>query len=82
MTPDKRVAAIGSWLESVSGAWPFLAAELNTRRADLVSRLIATNNEEVRGRIKALDEVLNLPESLSQERQGISAALAEQAAAD
>lgn len=73
-----RADDIANWLSSLDGgAWPFLAAELRAKRDALVQQLIGKDNEETRGRIKALQDVLNLPETLSQEREGINAGLAD-----
>lgn len=82
MDMDKRVSDISHWLASVSAAWPFLATELRQRMDTLTEALVNADNEQTRGRIKALREVLDMPVSLASERDSISAALAEQAAAD
>lgn len=57
-------------------------AALDERIERHTQSLIASNNDETRGRIKALQELKEFPESLIAERDGISAALAAQAAAD
>jgi hypothetical protein len=55
---------------------------LNERIEDHTRSLVQQNNDETRGRIKALQELLELPESLTQERDSISAALSDQDAAN
>lgn len=50
--------------------------------ADLITahtnRLISDDHDQTRGRIKALRDLINLPEALQYERDGIAAALSEQ----
>ena len=82
MTTEERIAHIGKTLDAIQIGWPMLRAELQQRADDLTEQLVNNDNEQTRGRIKQLREVMNLPETLAQERQGLSAALAEQAAAD
>jgi hypothetical protein len=47
----------------------------------LTAQLVNRNDEELRGRIKALQELQNMPETLRQEREGITAGLADNAPA-
>jgi dihydroorotase len=77
MTPEDRLAEIDQTLEALRPAWPHLRVLLEGKRADLTVQLIAQDNEQVRGRIKALGDLLELPETLQQEREGIRAGLAE-----
>lgn len=79
---EQRANDIGQWLTQGAYAWPFFAAEVSRRIESLTLDLIAQNNEETRGRIKGLRDVLDMPASLASERDGISAALAQEAAAD
>lgn len=57
-------------------------AHLNARISEMTESLINNDNEQTRGAIKELRRLRDMPDSLAQERDGISAALAEQAAAD
>jgi hypothetical protein len=77
MDGTQRVDEIGAGLESLRSGWPFLLGEVNRRIAELTEQLINNDNEQTRGRIKALLEVKNLPASLQAEREGLSAALAD-----
>lgn len=82
MTAEDRLGEIATWLEAVKGAWPLLSAELERRIAEHTTALISADNEQTRGRIKALRELLELPKTLDDERQGISAGLSESDPAD
>lgn len=79
---EQRIGEIGRWLEARGQSWPFFAAEVARRIEALTLDLIAQDNEQTRGRIKALRDVLDMPASLASERDGMSAGLAEQAPAD
>jgi hypothetical protein len=50
---------------------------LQDKAQALTAELIGQDNEQTRGRIKQLRELMELPETLHQEREGISAGLAE-----
>lgn len=82
MTPDERISQINRTLEAVRTGWPLLAEEIDTRLGELTEQLINNDNEQTRGQIKALRWVKELPVSLQSTRDGMSAALADQAAAD
>lgn len=69
-----RIDEIDAMLKAIQPGWPFLMAELNARIEREVERLIIQNNEETRGRIKALHDLLTLPDTLEAERAGILAA--------
>jgi hypothetical protein len=75
---EQRQAQIAQALPALSSAWPYLTREIESRIASLTGRLITENDEQTRGRIKALRELLNLPETLQQEREGITAGLSEE----
>lgn len=77
MTPEDRVHEIQKTLEAIQNGWPFLLSVLDARIAGLTEALINNDNEQTRGRIKALRELKELPETLAQERDGISAELSE-----
>lgn len=78
MTPEQRANEISQWLESSKTAWPFFAEEIGRRIAEHTADLIGTDNEQTRGRIKALAAVLDLPETLRSECDGIRAGLSEE----
>ena len=77
MQPIERVNQIDQALAAIQNGWPFLLVEINDRIDTLTLSLIAQDNEQTRGRIKALRELKELPETLKQERESISAGLAE-----
>lgn len=77
MTPEARLAQINQTLEAVRTGWPFLLVLMQERKDALTQDLIGQDNEQTRGRIKQLVELMELPATLQQERDGINAALAE-----
>lgn len=77
MTPEQRIEQISAGLESIRGGWPFLSQLFKEEAERLTVELIGQDNEQTRGRIKALRELMELPEALIQERDGISAGLAD-----
>lgn len=78
---EQRIAHIGQGLQAIQSGWPFLLGELKTRIDELTASLINNNDEQTRGRIKALLAVTELPQTLATERESMSAALSEQDAA-
>ena len=82
MNPELRIEQIQKTLEAIQNGWPFFLAVINQRLSDLTEELISQDNEQMRGAIKELRRLAELPESLVQERDGIQAALAREAAAD
>lgn len=81
MNPEDRLSHIQQTLDAIAPGWPFLQAHIDHQIADLTAQLINQDNEQTRGRIKALAGLIALPEALAQERDGIRAGLAEQASA-
>jgi hypothetical protein len=82
MNPELRIEQIQKTLEAIQNGWPSFLAVINGRLSDLTEELISQDNEQMRGAIKELRRLAELPESLVQERDGIQAALAREAAAD
>lgn len=76
--PRQRIDHIGQGLQVIQSGWPFLLGELNARIDALTASLINNNDEQVRGQIKALLAVTELPQSLATERESMSVALSEQ----
>lgn len=72
---EQRLAQVVPLYNAMAGMFPLLAAELLILRANYVESLVSENNDEVRGRIKQLDEMLRLPHSLSQEIQNLNESL-------
>lgn len=69
-----RIEEIDAGLQAIRPGWPFLLAELQKQIDSRIESLITQNNEETRGRIKALRDLMNLPETLEDERACILAA--------
>lgn len=82
MTIQERINQISNTLTALQSGWPHLLIEIDERIQALTTQLVSTDNEQTRGRIKALCDIKELPETLKQERDGISAALSEQDAAN
>ena len=78
----QRIEEIDRELRAIHDGWPFFLVALESRLAVLTRALIHTNNEETRGRIKALTDLTEWPAALVEERAGLLAALADEAAAD
>lgn len=73
-----RLEEITSLLPAVSS--PALIKHLADEVDRLTAKLIAANDEQTRGAILALSTLINLPVSLQQERDWITAELTAQAA--
>jgi hypothetical protein len=82
VSPQERVDEINRTLEAIRNGWPFFMAVLKDKVDGLTLQLIANDDEQTRGRIKQLRELMDLPETLTQERDGISAGLADEAPAN
>jgi hypothetical protein len=68
----ERQAQIAPLFSAMHGMWPLLAAELTRIREQHMTGLVAENDEQLRGRIKQIDDLLFLPHSLRQELQNLS----------
>lgn len=77
----ERLGHINRLLEVMPSAWPFLLVELENTIRDKTESLISKEDEETRGAIKALRNLLNLPSDLQHEREALTVALSEQDAA-
>lgn len=74
---SERLEYLGALITVVDGAWPRVSVEIEQRiEANLLS-LIASENAEARGAIKALKDLLDLPATLTSERDQITAELSE-----
>jgi hypothetical protein len=82
MNPELRIEQIQKTLEAIQNGWPFFLALINERASELTESLISHENEQARGAIKELRRLTELPAHLQQEMSSISAALADEAAAD
>ena len=59
-----RANHLRSFIEAMRTAWPFLLPELQSLRANQVQALIAKEDPEARGQIKAYQRLIDLPETL------------------
>lgn len=75
---SERLEHINSLLSALDRVWPSFVVELNALIEDKTTRLISENDEQTRGAIKALRELLDLPETLKSERDHMTEALPEQ----
>lgn len=70
-----RISQLERFIGSVSPNWDQVAREIDGQIDGLVLSLIAQNNEETRGKIKALRDLRDLPTALKQELDAIKAEL-------
>ena len=64
---NERLAQIMNLQAMILPAWPLLSKELLYQRNEWLEKLVVINDEQVRGRIKAIDLMLQLPVELQQE---------------
>lgn len=64
-------------IEALINLWPRVAEELKLRQANLIERLITSENEETRGAIKELRYLIDLPSVLQYERDHLAAGLSD-----
>ena len=79
---QERINEIDKMLQAIAIGWPFFMSVLNEKIESLTLQLIAQDNEQVRGRIKALRDLTELVTSLQQERAAIHAELLERDSAE
>jgi len=70
-----RILQLERFIGSVSPNWDQVAREIDSHIDGLIMSLIAQNNEETRGKIKALRDLRDLPTVLKQELDAIKAEL-------
>jgi hypothetical protein len=78
MNLEDRVEQINGLIPALQA--PALVAHVSNEIRLLTDRLVRADDEQTRGRIKALRDLINLPEALRAERDGIAAELTAQAA--
>ena len=71
MDIESEIAARKQQLEVMRSAWPFLLPLFESMKADQVQSLIAQESEQVRGQIKALTQVIELPQTVLSELSGM-----------
>lgn len=69
---NARLDYLNTTLDAFDFAWPRLSVEIQSRIDHLTLSLISANNDETRGAIKALRELLALPDTLRYERNHIN----------
>lgn len=72
---NDRQLQLEQFMGSVGNNWSQVVREIDNRLEGLIVSLISTNNEETRGRIKALRDLRDLPTALQQELDAIKADL-------
>lgn len=78
---NERINYLENTISVITPVWPWLVIEIQEQIDDKVLRLISENNEQTRGAIKCLRDLLNLPATLQSERDQIIAALSDEDAA-
>lgn len=73
MDHKERLAQIMALQGALSAAWPVLRPLLEQRRQKHIEELVRYESQMARGRIRELNELLELPESLQQEAQALVA---------
>ena len=79
MTAQERLGELEQQIQAIQNGWPFFLSLLQERIDAHTVSLVGNNDEQTRGRIKALQELKELPATLQQERDGIRAGLADEA---
>jgi len=70
-----RQQQIDQFLASVAPYWEHIDREICARLDGLILQLVAEDNEQTRGRIKALQDFKDLPMALTHELSAIKAEL-------
>lgn len=68
-----RVAEIDESLAAIRICYKHVVSEIESRMKEKIVRLIDSNDEQLRGEIKAYQSLLTLPEQLQQERDQLTA---------
>ena len=74
MELTERKAQLQTLLNAMQN-WPQIRPELERMKAQMVMSLVTSDDEQLRGRIKQLNDILDLPATLFSELQGIQDAL-------
>ena len=69
-----RISEISA-LTGMLQLWPTLRPELERQKLALVDNLVTQENEQIRGRIKQINDFIDLPSALNQELRGLQEAL-------
>lgn len=66
-----RQDEINTGLEAIRSGWSFIESELNAKLNMCITSLISQESQDVRGRIKAIQDILDMPSQLRSELEGI-----------
>lgn len=77
MDKAERRAHVGALLNALPAAWTPLQVELHHLRERYVADLVVANDEQKRGMVKMIDEMLRLPNTLRQEMNHLAQSLPE-----
>lgn len=72
-----RLGEVQATLNAMDGTWPHIVRELQRERLAKMEALVVAEDQELRGRIKQIDDLLLLPQYLRMEIQNLSKALPE-----
>jgi len=70
---NERIKELDDALASFEKCYKHVVYEIESRIKAKIVQLIQTNDEQVRGEIKAYQSLLDLPQQLQQERQSLIA---------
>lgn len=70
-----RMGEMQACLGAMDGTWPHIARELQRERLDKMTSLVVADDAELRGRIKQIDDLLQMPQYLRREIENLSNAL-------
>ena len=69
----QRITELDEALAAFEKCYKHVVYEIESRMKEKIVRLIQSNDEQLRGEIKAYQSILDLPEQLHQERQALIA---------
>ncbi len=82
MSDDEQVQLVRSRLSetmatltAMDGVWPHITRELQRKRLAYLETLVVAEDQELRGRIKEIDELLRMPQYLRMEIENLSNSL-------
>lgn len=77
-----RIAEAQATLNATQGVWPYICNELQRERLAKMERLVVAEDPELRGRIKQIDDLLQMPQYLRREIENLSGALPDSGASE
>jgi len=70
---EARINELDAAIAAFDNSYKYVVFEIESLLKEKVARLIQSNDEQLRGEIKAYQSLLSLPEQLKQERQSLTA---------